>query len=404
MKRYPKRSSLWCFLSLALVVGVLVRRTPGSTSRERERAPGAGVSTFRDVELESELKSERESAVVIEMESEMEKDDASESIKDAPVFVAFADHVSDGVCASVETAALAGVDLHVVGLDQTEFDFSHVSHAKSKKIHGYLKLLTNAELRQKYGITRDEAIVVLSDSSDVIYTQNASQRVAAAYDSLRQQIAPSGKALVLFSAEGNCWPHMADSQELIPGGREYCAKFHERANGSSNKFLNSGGVIGPAFALVQLYREIESRMQTVNDEDQMMTALVYGNQIDEERAGTYSKNYVIALDHQARVFQTGWHTHLEVEGKYAERQEKGAYFNPSEGVFVNTEHDTTPIMVHFNGGKTNFYPSRATSRAAAPAPPPTRTPRPNVASTDATRRSRQTARRSWKRRRNPVAR
>ena len=404
MKRYPKRSSLWRFLSLALVVGVLVRRTPGSTSRERERAPGAGVSTFRDVELESELKSERESAVVIEMESEMEKDDASESIKDAPVFVAFADHVSDGVCASVETAALAGVDLHVVGLDQTEFDFSHVSHAKSKKIHGYLKLLTNAELRQKYGITRDEAIVVLSDSSDVIYTQNASQRVAAAYDSLRQQIAPSGKALVLFSAEGNCWPHMADSQELIPRGREYCAKFHERANGSSNKFLNSGGVIGPAFALVQLYREIESRMQTVNDEDQMMTALVYGNQIDEERAGTYSKNYVIALDHQARVFQTGWHTHLEVEGKYAERQEKGAYFNPSEGVFVNTEHDTTPIMVHFNGGKTNFYPSRATSRAAAPAPPPTRTPRPNVASTDATRRSRQTARRSWKRRRNPVAR
>ena len=404
MKRYPKRSSLWRFLSLALVVGVLVRRTPGSTSRERERAPGAGVSTSRDVELESELKSERESAVVIEMESEMEKDNASESIKDAPVFVAFADHVSDGVCASVETAALAGVDLHVVGLDQTEFDFSHVSHAKSKKIHGYLKLLTNAELRQKYGITRDEAIVVLSDSSDVIYTQNASQRVAAAYDSLRQQIAPSGKALVLFSAEGNCWPHMADDQELIPGGREYCAKFHERANGSSNKFLNSGGVIGPAFALVQLYREIESRMQTVNDEDQMMTALVYGNQIDEERAGTYSKNYVIALDHQARVFQTGWHTHLEIKGKYAERQEKGAYFNPSEGVFVNTEHDTTPIMVHFNGGKTNFYPSRATSRAAAPAPPPTRTPRPNVASTDATRRSRQTARRSWKRRRNPVAR
>lgn len=372
MKRYPKRSSLWRFLSLALVVGVVARRTPGSTSRERERAPGAGVSNFRDVELESELKSERESAVVIEMESEMEKDNASESIKDAPVFVAFADHVSDGVCASVETAALAGVDLHVVGLDQTEFDFSHVSHAKSKKIHGYLKLLTNTELRQKYGITRDEAIVVLSDSSDVIYTQNASQRVAAAYDSLRQQIAPSGKALVLFSAEGNCWPHMADDQELIPGGREYCAKFHERANGSSNKFLNSGGVIGPAFALVQLYREIESRMQTVNDEDQMMTALVYGNQIDEERAGTYSKNYVIALDHQARVFQTGWHTHLEMEGKYAERQEKGAYFNPSDGVFVNTEHDTTPIMVHFNGGKTNFLPvarhlARRRPRAAADA-------------------------------------
>ena len=68
------------------------------------------MSTFRDVELESELESERESeresAVEIEMESEMQKDTASESIKDAPVFVAFADHVSDGVCASVETAAL----------------------------------------------------------------------------------------------------------------------------------------------------------------------------------------------------------------------------------------------------------------------------------------------------------
>ena len=31
-------------------------------------------------------------------------------------------------------------------------------------------------------------------------------------------------------------------------------------------------------------------------------------------------------------------------------------FDTSEGVFVNTEHDTTPIMVHFNGGKTNFLP------------------------------------------------
>jgi len=194
---------------------------------------------------------------------------------------------------------------------------------------------------------------------------------------------------------------MADDQELIAGGREYCAKFHERANGSSNKFLNSGGVIGPAFALVQLYREIESRMITVNDEDQMMTALVYGNQIDEERAGTYSKNYVIALDHQARVFQTGWHTHLEISGKYAERQEKGAYYNTSEGVFVNTEHDTTPIMVHFNGGKTNFLPvARHLARRHPPATT-SRSPRRDVASTDATRRSRQTARRPSTRRRIP---
>ena len=272
------------------------------------------------------------------------------------IFAAFGDRVSDGLCASVETAAAAGVDVRVVGLNETEFDLSHVSHAKSKKIHGYLKLLSDAELREKYGLARDDALVVLSDSSDVIYTRDAAWRVVDAYDELRRALAPSGKALVLFSAEGNCWPHMAGEQELIPGGREYCAKFHERAKGSSNKYLNSGGVIGPVFALADLYREVQSSMKTVNDEDQMMTALAYAKQIDEERAGTYSKDYVIALDHESRIFQTGWHTHLEIPGKYAEPQLNGAYYDASRGVFVNTEHNSTPSIVHFNGGKTNFLP------------------------------------------------
>ena len=272
------------------------------------------------------------------------------------VFFAFSDRVLDGLCASIETAALNGVDLRVIGLDHDEFDFSEVNHMKSKKIHGYLKLLSSAELRKKYSIARDDAIVVLADASDVIYMQGTPQRVLDEYHALSKKLVPRGKALILFSAEGNCWPHMAGDQELIDGGREYCAKFHDKAKGSSNKYLNSGGVIGPVSALAEMYQEIRSLMKTVDDEDQMITASVYAKQIDDERSGTHSKRYVIALDHEARVFQTGWHTHLEITGKYAEPQVNGAYFDTSLGVFVNTEHNSTPPIAHFNGGKTNLLP------------------------------------------------
>ena len=273
------------------------------------------------------------------------------------VFFAFSDRVTDGLCASIETAAMSGVDLHVIGLDHSEFDFSEVKHAKSKKIHGYLRLLNSAKLRKKYDIARNETIVVLADASDVIYMPKTPQRALEEYHTMRERLVPKGKALILFAAEGNCWPHMAGDQELIVGGRDYCAKFHEKAKGSSHKYLNSGGVIGPVSALAEMYREIHSSMKTADDEDQMITALVYAKQIDDERFGAQStENYVIALDHQARVFQTGWHTHLEIPGKYAERQANGAYFDTTTGVFVNTEHNSTPPIIHFNGGKTNFLP------------------------------------------------
>lgn len=58
--------------------------------------------------------------------------------------------------------------LHVVSLDHDVFDFSKVEHAKSKKIHGYVKLLNGAKLGKKYGIARNDTIVVLVDARDAI--------------------------------------------------------------------------------------------------------------------------------------------------------------------------------------------------------------------------------------------
>lgn len=64
------------------------------------------------------------------------------------------------------------------------------------------------------------------------------------------------------------------------------------------------------------------------------------------------------LDQRALIFQTGWGTNLEGE-RYADREENGAYYDKQGGRVINTEHDTQPFLVHFNGGKNALKPVSA---------------------------------------------
>lgn len=279
--------------------------------------------------------------------SDIDGDPPSSSKPAEIVFMMYSDHVNEGLCAAVDTAVAVKIDLRIVGLDHDEFDMQAVRNVKTKKLHAFLKILNEQELRDRYGITSDETIVSLTDANDVLYAQSA-ENVLASYRNLTRRVSPE-RALVVVAAERNCWPYMDGDQELQRGGREYCKKFEMKARGSSYKYLNSGGLMGPAHAMAALYRDVRSMMQSVNDDDQQVIKSAYAKQIDNKA----SPMYTIALDHGAEIFQTGWHTHLETV-KYAEPERNGAYYDAARGLVVNTEHNTTPSIVHFNGGKVAF--------------------------------------------------
>ena len=167
------------------------------------------------------------------------------------VFMTYSDRVNEGLCAAIDTAAAVKIDLRIVGLDHEEFDMQAVRNVKTKKLHAFLKILNEQELRDRYGITSDETIVSLTDANDVLYAQSA-EKVLESYRNLTRRVSPE-RALVVVAAERNCWPYMDGDQELRRGGREYCKKFEMKARGSSYKYLNSGGLIGPAHAMAALY-------------------------------------------------------------------------------------------------------------------------------------------------------
>jgi hypothetical protein len=265
-----------------------------------------------------------------------------------PVFMTFSDRVTDGACLGLETAAMAGMELKLIGVDggvDGQFDYSYVKNVKTKKLFGWIKVLT--ELGDEYGI-RDDTLVVLADATDVLYLQSADV-VLSKYLALMDAIQPT-RDLVIVSAERNCWPYMDGQRELQPGGREHCAKFPD-GNGSSYKYLNSGSCCGPARALAQMLTDIKNKMETVNDDDQHCLQEAYMREIE----GHGSDKYTIALDHKQQLFQTGWGSRLETSA-YALYDAKGAYYNTTRGVIVNTEHNVEPAMVHFNGAKPAHVP------------------------------------------------
>jgi hypothetical protein len=186
--------------------------------------------------------------------SDIDGDLPSSSKKPAEiVFMTYSDRVNEGLCAAVDTAAAVKIDLRIVGLHHDEFDMQAVRNVKTKKLHAFLKILNEQELRDRYGITSDETIVSLTDANDVLYAQSA-EKVLESYRNLTRRVSPE-RALVVVAAERNCWPYMDGDQELRRGGREYCKKFEMKARGSSYKYLNSGGLIGPAHAMAALYRD-----------------------------------------------------------------------------------------------------------------------------------------------------
>ena len=282
--------------------------------------------------------------------NDRESADLGEAIKDA-VFFTYSDHITGGMCASGETAAMNDIDLQILGARGANDPFAYpdVKNVKTKKVFAFLHALTNEVWRNKFGIG-DDTIVSVGDATDVLYFKHRLE-VIRAFEEIETESKVGDNKLVVVSSERNCWPWMIHGKERLPNGTAICASFPDAP--SSYKYLNSGSLIGRAKGLAELLRDIVDRMQSVNEDDQMILANAFLRQSTSKTSS--DTPYVIALDYMQRLFQTAYDGQLESRN-FAQYRAKDAYYDRAHTQVVNTETHTTPVIVHFNGLKANLFP------------------------------------------------
>jgi len=186
----------------------------------------------------------------------------------------------------------------------------------------------------------------------VVYLADLHEVSQRFHETLREH----GENVVLVAAERNCWPYMVKDKERIPGGSSRCAEFPSK--NSTFMYLNSGAYIGKVEAIKYMIASAYDRLSDTQA-DQLALHELYAEQLRKDENGAGGKStFEIVLDQRALIFQTGWGTNLEGE-RYADREGSGAYYDTQSGRVINTEHETRPLLVHFNGGKDALQPVSA---------------------------------------------
>ena len=274
----------------------------------------------------------------------------SEPKHDEITVITYSDRVTSGLCRSMVAAARHGFELYILGVDEASFS-GFTGDPKMKKFLGMKALLSNETLFGTFGLHKSSTLI-FADASDVIYLSNLKEVNERFHDISRER----GENVVLVAAERNCWPYMVKEKEIIPGGTTKCAEFPSQ--NSTFRYLNSGAYIGKVEAVKAMIASAYERLGAARD-DQLALHELYAEQLRDIGKGNGGKyRFKIVLDQRALIFQTGWGTNLEGE-RYADREENGAYYDTQGGRVINTEHDTEPFLVHFNGGKSALQPVSA---------------------------------------------
>ena len=312
------------------------RATERQTERRVERRAGRAANRRR-------ARRETKTKTVSDAELGTKDDDVGSA-----VFLTYSDKLTDGLCVGGETAAMRGIDLHMLGVSKADerFDESRVKNVKTKKLFAFLKALEDERARAQLGID-DSTIVSLADASDVLYFSSKAQ-IIERFREIERTEEFSRNRLVVFGAERNCWPWMMKDEERIVGGRRACEDFPADV-GSSYRFLNSGSLIGRAQGVAALLRDVIKHMKTVDDDDQLVLAQAYARQLK----GDGSSLYEIRLDHSVKLYQTAWNTALE-STNFAQYASKSAFYDSRRARVVNSETHTAPAIVHFNGDHRNL--------------------------------------------------
>jgi hypothetical protein len=250
--------------------------------------------------------------------------------------IGFADSMRPNVCIAIQSAVLAGLTYHLIGIPDS---LSNVTQNKKLiKIFAYDNILDNLS-------DKKEDIVLFADSFDVIFQPNVS---------MIKDYVLKNPEILLFNGERNCWPatypHLHSYRCPLVHGEEFyklrdkgiinitvstlCNKQELRspANRNHNKYLNSG----VSFGTVKAHHLVVKRVKKQVSELPLLCM------VDDQ--GLFQQDFVdfanIKLDYDDQFLES--------------QNNKNNEFNEEMGMFKNVA-GFTPNVLHFNGDKSKIH-------------------------------------------------
>ena len=262
-----------------------------------------------------------------------------------------------GICYSIFSAALKGLEVEILGLGALEnppiarlLEQKNASKMSSKVYAVYWYLHQSADTNNK--TFADDDIIVFFDGADTLHINHhnhnsTTERLMDSFSKLEQPHS------IIFSAERNCHPRHPSTicNEL------YARKWEVMSNQSSFRFVNSGGWIARyhvAIRFLDLWIELMEQQHGKRD-DQLA---IHDYILRKEKNVSYGDINII-LDRNCTIFQTSHLTAFSMGDWYAPEYDVKGPFMRVDGVVYNSETDTFPLLLHFNGIK--FFMSQVSN-------------------------------------------
>lgn len=250
-------------------------------------------------------------------------------------FVTYTDKLELAECKSVRSAASQGILIDILGLDSYASSIELERRKQNKVYHlqNYLKKVPR------------ETVVVFNDAADVIYVADRNTME----QKLQSLFATGNLPRVFFAAERNFWPFYLDGEPRLPGAENKLVAYPNDTS-TTYRFLNSGNWAGTSNAVQKLV-SCWVRLLSTNAylDDQHAAQELFMKHHSDLTCGAR-----MALDSNCDLFQTGHKSNLEAEDKWHKEDEHGPYVDITTGRLFNMETQTSPAIVHFNGGKMSF--------------------------------------------------
>ena len=240
-------------------------------------------------------------------------------------------------CLSLRSAMMQGIRVTVLG--QGSHTFRHLVRGTGPATaEGYDVTLKVRAMLEFVRQLDNRTIVFFNDGSDVLYTRGAVQA---------QQVfeAEETRDAVLFSAERTCSP-VAFLPDLYPEGTTTSCRDEALNSGSSFKYLNSGGWAARAGTAQDLLiawvdaLAMQPEGSHPAGSDQAVAHMLYHRDTP----------FTMTIDHGCTVWQTTYATALHDAASLGEADPSGPWVRPDGSVY-NSETRTSPLFVHFNGGR-----------------------------------------------------
>lgn len=227
--------------------------------------------------------------------SDTENSRVVEAFDDDLLLLATGTDMTDGLKRFIKSCKTYGLKYNIMGLN-TDWKGGNMADGPGggQKINLLMKELSKL---------KDEQIVLVTDSYDVIMSAN-SKEIIDKYKAFNKDI--------VFATESTCWPD-----------KNIADKF-PKIQGKKNLYLNSGGFIGDVASIKKIISTVPS-----NSDDQRWYIQMFLSE---------SGKQYMALDYNCEIFQCLNNAETELE------------INKAKSRIHNKNNNTFPCQIHGNGG------------------------------------------------------